>query len=83
MMPGVESVETDEPQVLGCCKLALGAGRKRERQESGAGSACQGRVRPAEELTWLQLKENTAIGSVVPGVVIAEIGHSSVASKCP
>lgn len=34
--PGVKSVKTGEPQVLGCCKLALAAGRKRERQESGA-----------------------------------------------
>lgn len=51
-----------------------GRGRGREN-----GSACRGR--PAEEITWLQLMENIAIGSVVPGVVIAEIGQSSVVSK--
>lgn len=56
------------------------AGGERGREN---GSACQGRVRPAEEFTWLQLKESIGIGSVVPGVVLAEIGQSSVASKCP
>lgn len=35
MTPGVKSIKSDEPQVLGCCKLALAAGRQRERQGSG------------------------------------------------
>lgn len=35
MTPGVKSIKSDELQVLECCKLALAAGRQRERQKSG------------------------------------------------
>lgn len=35
MTPGVKNIKSDEPQVVGCCKWALAAGRQRERQESG------------------------------------------------